>query len=116
MNQEEKEIIEKSKELFKQRRWISVSIKKDVSWPHPLSPLESLLIFQYEKLQRTEYLLYIHNKYLSIRCPKKSSKKSLFEPVRFLIDDLIWIELYSIFDVKSKNVKSLSGDKDKEPI
>lgn len=116
MNQEQKEIIEKSKNIFKKSRWISVTLKKDVSWPYPLSPLESLLIFQYNNLQRTEYLLYIHNRYLSVRCSKNCPEKLAFEPVRFLIDDFIWIELYSIFDIKSKKVKSLYNDKDKEPI
>lgn len=116
MNQEEKEIVSKSKEKFKKHRWLSVTLKKDVSYPYPLSPLESLIILQYNNFKRKEYLLYIHNKYLSIRCLGKCSKESNFEPVRFLLDDFIWAELYTIFDIKLEKVKWLSDDKDKEPI
>lgn len=116
MNQEEKEIVSKSKEKFKKHRWCIVTLKKDVSYPYPLSPLESLVISQNENFHRTDYLLYIHNKYFSIRCYRKDPKEPPLEAVRFMLDDFIWAELYTIFDIKSKKVKELSDDKDKEPI
>lgn len=53
----------------------------------------------------------MHEKYLTI-----SSKSFTFEPVKLLIDDKLWVELYYTFDVTKVTDPDLLTDHDEEPI
>ena len=115
MNQKEKEIIMVAQERFKRHQWLHVTVKEDAdSLPYKISPFTAIIEHSKDDLKHKNYILYIHEKYLTV-----SSKDFKFEPVKLLIDDKIWVELFYIFDVnvqKSKKDKSLLKDRDKEPI
>lgn len=115
MNQKEKEIIKEAQARFKSHQWLHVTVKEDAdSLPYKISPFTAIIEHSKDSLQHKNYILYIHDKYLTV-----SSKEFKFEPVKLLIDDKIWIELFYVFEVnvkKSKKDKSLLRDRDKDPI
>lgn len=115
MNQEEKEIIKESQARFKSHKWLHVTVRDDAdSLPYKISPFTAIIEHSKDDLQHKNYILHINDKYLTV-----SSKEFKFEPVKLLIDDRIWIELFYIFDVnvkKSKKDKSLLKDRDEEHI
>lgn len=81
--------------------------------PSP-SPFYSILEHSKDSLHHKHYILYIHDKYLTIRADGFN-----FEPVKLLIDDKIWIELFCLFDVNEKETKKdkkLAKDRDNEPV
>ena len=111
MNQEEKEIIKESQARFKSHKWLHVTVRDNAdSLPYKISPFTAIIEHSKDDLQHKNYILYIQT---------VSSKEFKFEPVKLLIDDRIWIELFYIFDVnvkKSKKDKSLLRDCDDEHI
>ena len=115
MNLKEKEIIAESKARFRQHKWLHVIVKNGVSTlPYSPSPFDSILEHSKDSLQHKNYILYIHDKYITIR-----SEDFTFEPVKLLIDDKIWVEIFSLFDINSKKTKKdkkLAKDHDAEPI
>ena len=111
MNQTEKEIIKKAKRKFVKHKWLNVIVKPDAHLPYINSALQSIAIKSRNHLRHKDYILYVHEKYLTI-----SSKSFTFEPVKLLIDDKLWVELYYTFDVTKVTDPDLLTDHDEEPI
>lgn len=115
MNLKETEIMLESKKRFNQHQWLYVTVKSDVeSLPYSPSPFDSILEHSRDSLHHKHYILYIHDKYLTIRADGFN-----YEPVKLLIDDKIWIELFYLFDVnvkKTRKDKKLAKDRDNEPV
>ena len=109
MNQTEKGIIKKAKRKFVKHKWLNVIVKPDAHLPYINSALQSIVINSRNHLRHKDYILYVHEKYLTI------SSKS-FEPVKLLIDDKLWVELYYTFDVTKVTDPDLLTDHDEEPI
>lgn len=110
---ENKKIIEKSKRKFTKHKWLYVHVKKDAYVPYEKSFFHKIIADSNNpKLRHKKYILYIHEEYLTIR-----SQDFNFEPIKVILDDKLWIELFCVFSVKevSDDFK-LMNDNDCEPI
>lgn len=116
MNQLELETIEKAKKVFLSHNWLNVTTNENIIWPYANSPLEFSVMFRHDNFNQKKFLIYIHENYISLRCRVDCPEKLRFEPVRFRIDPMIWVELYSIFSKKVTLEKTLVSDNDTEPI
>ena len=105
---EDKEIIKESKKRFKKHHLLHVTVKDDAdSLPVKLSPFTSIIEHSKDEFQHKNYVIYVHDKYLTIK-----AEEFVFEPVKLLFDDKLWIELYYVFDVlDSKKDDSLNKEK-----
>lgn len=114
MNQiDEKTIIEEAKRKFIKHKWLYVRVKKDASVPYEKSFFHKIIADSNNpKLKHKKYILYIHEKYLTIR-----SQGFTFETIKHPLDDKIWVELNCVFSVKEVlDDLNLMHDKDSEPI
>lgn len=102
-----KEIIKASKKRFKKHYILHVTVKDDAdSLPVKLSPFTSIIEHSKDEFQHKNYVIHIHDKYLTIK-----AEDFVFEPVKLLFDDILWIELYYVFDViDSKKDDSLKNE------
>lgn len=105
---EDKEIIKESKKRFKKHHLLHVTVKDDANLlPFDISPFTSIIEHSKDELQHKNYVIYVHDKYLTIK-----ADEFVFEPVKLLFDDKLWIELYYVFDVlDSKKDDSLNKEK-----
>ena len=114
MNQiDEKKIIEEAKRNFIRHKWLYVRVKKDASVPYEKSFFHKIIADSNNpELKHKKYILYIHEKYLTIR-----AQNFIFEPIKAPLDDKLWVELDCVFSVKevSDDFK-LMQDNDSEPI
>lgn len=114
MNQiNKKKIIKKAKRKFMKHKWIHVYVKEDASLPYEKSFFSKFIADSNNPvLMHKDYILYIHEDYLTIR-----AENFLFEPVKVPLHDKLWVELYCVFDIKDKVDNSkLMHDTDNEPI
>ena len=113
MNQIDNKIIEKSRKKFVKHKWIYVYIKKDAYVPYEKSFFHKFIAdSKNPKLKHKNYVLYIHEDYITIR-----GQGFDFDPVKVLLHDKLWIELYYVFNLR-KNIseKEIIHDFDDEPI
>lgn len=105
MNKEE--IIKEAKKRFKPHYVFYVTVRDDANLlPVELSPFTSIIEHSKDEFQHKNYVIYIHDKYLTIK-----AEDFVFEPVKLLFDDILWIELYYVFDViDSKKDDSLKKE------
>ena len=114
MNQiDEEKIIEEAKRKFIKHKWLYVRVKKDASVPYEKSFFHKIIADSNNpKLMHKQYILYIHEQYLTIR-----AQNFIFETIKHPLDDKIWVELNSVFSVKEvSDDQKLMQDKDVEPI
>ena len=85
-------LIVKAQLKFPKHKRIYVRVKEK-----PLNPFHSSIFDQVIQISKvhSKYILYIHDDYLTY----ESQTIENFEPVRLLLDDKLWIELISVFDV-----------------
>lgn len=99
MSKKINQLVKEAKETFPSHQTIRLRVKK-----HPVNPFNSSImgkIIEMSKLH-PEYIFYIHEKYnyLTYHCPSIEN----FEPVRIRIDNKLWVELLSVFElVKGKH-------------
>lgn len=114
MNQiDEKKLIKKAKRKFEKHKWIHVYVKRNASVPYEKSFFHKIIADSNNStLKHKNYILYIHEKYLTIR-----AQDFLFEPVKVPLHDELWVELYCVFNLESENDDlTLMHDTDDEPI
>lgn len=89
-------IIEKSRKKFVKHKWLFVYIKKNAYVPYEKSFFHKYIAdSKNPKLKHKNYILYIHDDYLSIR-----GNGFPLERVTVELHDELWIELYCVFNVK----------------
>lgn len=99
-------IIKESKKQFLSHSWLRIIVKKDPHNPYGNMIFEKIIhdsIF----LNHTKYAIYIHDKYISIR----SLKYECFEPIKILLDNKLWIELYNVFEIDTDANPNVIFDK-----
>lgn len=114
MNQiDEKKIVQKATRKFVKHKWINVYVKNQASVPYEKSFFNKIIAdCNNPKLKHKNYILYIHDEYLTIR-----AQDFLFEPVKVELHDKLWIELYCVFNIEGETDNfSLMHDTDDEPI
>lgn len=114
MNQiNEKKIIKEAKRKFVKHKWLNVYVKNHASVPYEKSFFSKFIADSNNPdLMHKNYILYIHDEYLTIR-----AQDFLFEPVKVELHDELWIELYCVFNIEGETDNStLMHDKDDEPI
>lgn len=114
MNQiNEKKIIKEAERKFVKHKWLNVYVKKHASVPYEKSFFHKIIADSNNPaLMHKNYILYIHEDYLTIR-----AKDFLFEPVKVELHDELWIELYCVFNIEDESDNlTLMHDKDDEPI
>lgn len=114
MNQiNEKKIIKEAERKFVKHKWLNVYVKKHASVPYEKSFFHKIIADSNNPaLMHKNYILYIHENYLTIR-----AKDFLFEPVKVELHDELWIELYCVFNIEGESDNlTLMHDKDDEPI
>lgn len=114
MNQiDEKELIHKATRKYVKHKWLSVYVKANASTPYEKSFFHKLIAdSKNPKLRHTHYMLYIHEDYLTI-----SSLTHTYEPVKVMLHDKLWIELYTVFNLEGETDDvNLMNDSDAEPI
>ena len=114
MNQiDEKKVVKKAKRKFMKHKWINVYVKEDASVPYDKSFFHKIIADSNNaKLMHKNYVLYIHEDYLTIR-----AQDFLFEPVKVALHDELWVELYNVFNIANEPDNStLMHDTDNEPI
>ena len=95
MNQiDEKKTLKKAKRKYVAHKWLSIYVKKKAFTPYEKSIFHKFITDSQAPLNHKKYLLYIHDKYLTI-----SSEDFTFEPVKVLLHDKLWIELYTVFNL-----------------
>ena len=100
-------LIVEAQKKFPSHKRIYVHVKENPSNPFNASYWGKVIEM---KDTDPKYIIYIHDDYLSYR----SRTIKNFEPVRILLDDKLWIELLSIFDVvKIKKSKLKWEEEDK---
>lgn len=83
----------KARKKFPVHKRISVRVKEV-----PVNPFNSLVFDKIIQMKKDpEYEIYIHQRDGYLTYNSVSIKN--FEPVRLPLDDKLWIELYSVFDV-----------------
>ena len=106
--------IKKSKVYFKKHEWLYVKVRFNAYVPYEKSIFHKIIADSQSKLKHKNYILYIHENYVSIR-----SHGFLFETIKIPLHDELWDELYCVFCL-SHNIKdfdpNLIFDKDREPI
>lgn len=95
-------ILMKARKKFPVHKRISVRVKQN-----PTNPFNSLVFDKIIQMKEyPEYEIYIHSKYGYLTYKSVNIKN--FEPVRLPLDDKLWIELYSVFEVtKIKDKKHI---------
>ena len=114
MNQiNEKKVIKKAERKFLKHKWIHVYIKEDASLPYEKSFFSKFIADSNNPaLMHKNYILYIHDGYLTIR-----AEDFLFEPVKVELHNKLWIELYNVFNIEGEiDNSTLMHDADDEPI
>lgn len=114
MNQiNEKKVIKKAKRKFLKHKWIHVYVKKNASVPYAKSFFHKIIADSNNPaLMHKNYILYIHDAYLTIR-----AEDFLFEPVKVELHNKLWIELYNVFNIEGEiDNSTLMHDTDDEPI
>ena len=104
MNQiDDAKIIKASKRKFKKHVTYLVSVKPNASVPYEKSFFHKIISDSIH-LNHKNYILYIHDNYLTIQ-----SKAHVFEPVKVSLDDKLWIEIYKVFKIEgiSDNAEDL---------
>ena len=101
------------KKLLKKHKWIRVYVKKNASVPYEKSFFSKFIADSNNPdLMHKNYILYIHEDYLTIR-----AEDFLFEPVKVLLHDELWAELYYVFNIEDEaDSSTLMHDEDDEPI
>lgn len=108
---DEKKVIKKAKRKFVKHKWLYVYVKKNASAPYEKSFFNKLIADSKNPLKHKNYILYIHEDYLSIR-----PNGFLMDTIKVLLDDKLWIELYYVFNIKEPDDESLVNDIDDELI
>lgn len=114
MNQiDKKKILKKAKRKFVKHKWINVYVKKHASVPYEKSFFHKIIADSNNlNLKHKNYILYIHDEYLTIQ-----AQDFLFEPVKVELHDKLWIELYCVFNIEGETDNStLMHDTDDDPI
>ena len=83
-------LLKKSKITFPTHQRCKIRLKKFPSNPFASSYIQKFI----ENKDFPDYELYIHDFYFSL----KSINIKNFEPVKFIIDEKLWIEFYFTFD------------------
>lgn len=114
MNQiTEKKIIKEAKRKFVKHKWINVYVKNQAFVPYEKSFFHKIIADSNDlNLKHKNYILYIHDEYLTIQ-----AQDFIFEPIKVELHDELWIELYYVFNIEGEIDNSpLMHDTDDEPI
>ncbi|MCI8616652.1 MAG: hypothetical protein HFJ60_00010 [Clostridia bacterium] len=112
MNQiDEKKVIKKAKRKFVKHKFIYVCIKENAYAPYEKSFFHKLISDSKSPLKHKNFILYIHDNYLSIH-----PNGFVLDTIKVPLDDKLWVELYCVFELDKDVDENFIEATDDEPI